>query len=322
MAGSRERLLHENRSNYDYDFEYRRRYDTRRDRSKPDTRHRERDSVYERPRRRNGYVYEDIYSDFDEAQGRLSLFRPIRPEYLNLPTSYDVKYNSLPRNYYNYDDRNSRKYKKDYYDFRIEHERRRRESYEPYKRRVLERDRQKEANINNQTYERPKTTDQPKPKNVAVCKPLRLNEKNARYWTTDVADRPRSRPKKPDDQKKNVKFSEVSGCNRKMIVDDPICGRKVVPVRELEVSLDQMIQNGYFEKHNIPISRPLECTNAAKEEMPSGAVPNGKCLSAGEGKEKQPPRKATRHLPQVSYKDLYRFASNENICVDTLMLRN
>lgn len=300
MAGSRERLLHENRSNYDYEYEYRRRYDTRYERNKPETRYRlERDDAYERPRRKNGYVYEDIYSDFDEAQGRLSLFRPIRPEYLNLPTSYDVKYNSLPRNYYNYDDRSNRKQKKDYYDFRIESERRRmREVYEPYKRRAPE-VRRKEPEI----YERkPKVTESirttapsSKPKNVAVCKPLRLDEKNARYWTTDVPDRPR-RPKKPDEQKKNVKFSEVSGCNRKMIVDDPICGRKVVPVRELEVSLDQMIQNGYFEKHNIPISRsiPLEQANAMKEEAP---MPNGKCLS-GEVKEKQPTRRS-RHLPQV-----------------------
>ncbi|KAL0811078.1 hypothetical protein ABMA28_010349 [Loxostege sticticalis] len=301
MAGSRERLLHENRSNYDYEYEYRRRYDTRYERNKPETRYRlERDDAYERPRRKNGYVYEDIYSDFDEAQGRLSLFRPIRPEYLNLPTSYDVKYNSLPRNYYNYDDRSNRKQKKDYYDFRIESERRRmREVYEPYKRRAPE-IRRKEPEI----YERkPKVTESirttapsSKPKNVAVCKPLRLDEKNARYWTTDVPDRPR-RPKKPDEQKKNVKFSEVSGCNRKMIVDDPICGRKVVPVRELEVSLDQMIQNGYFEKHNISISRsiPLEQASAMKEEAP---MPNGKCLS-GEVKEKQPTRRS-RHLPQLS----------------------
>lgn len=305
-------MLHETRSNYDY--EYRRRYDTRYDRNKPETRYREREDTYERPRRKNGYVYEDIYSDFDEAQGRLSLFRPIRPEYLNLPTNYEVKYNSLPRNYYNYDDRNNRKYKKDYYDFRIENERRRsRESYEPYRRRVPEREVRK---TEPQIYERTpkpkidlKTNEQKgqKPKNVAVCKPLRLDEKNARYWTTDVPERTRARPKKPEDQKKNVKFSEVSGCNRKMIVDDPICGRKVVPVRELEVSLDQMIQNGYFEKHNIPISRPLERA-AAKEEILSGAVPNGKCLSGGDGMEKLPPRRTTRHLPQVSLdKDITEF---------------
>ncbi|XP_037301589.1 uncharacterized protein LOC119191822, partial [Manduca sexta] len=231
---------------------------------------------YDRPRRRNGYVYEDIYSDFDEAQGRLSLFRPIRPEYLHLPSAYDIKYNSLPRNYYNYD---TRRYKKDYYDFRIEHENRAR---------------------NYEYRQKPKPTEtktvlneiqNSKPKNVAVCKPLRLNEKNARYWTTDPPER-RTRTRKPDEAKKNVKFSEVSGCNRKMVVDDPIVGRKVVPVRELEVSLDQMIQNGYFEKHNIPISRPLK----AEPPIAAARVPNGKCLSGG--KEAPPPRK-TRHLPQV-----------------------
>ncbi|XP_052758068.1 facilitated trehalose transporter Tret1-like [Galleria mellonella] len=296
MAGSRERLLYDRRPEYDQ-------YDSRRrqDYNWSDREHRRynhRVERYELPKRKNGYVYEDIYSDFDEAQGRLSLFRPIRPEYLNLPTSYDVKYNSLPRNYYNYDDRNGRRYKKDYYDFRIDDRRRTRESYEPYRRRTESR--QKEVTI----YERrPKpcneVTQNSTPKNVAVCKPLRLSDKNARYWTTEAPER-RSRPKKPEETKKNVKFSEVSGCNRKMIVDDPICGKRVVPVRELEVSLDQMIQNGYFEKHNIPISRPMERnSNTGKEEIAAGGVPNGKCLSGtGEVKEKLPPRK-TRHLPQV-----------------------
>lgn len=298
MAGSRERLLHERRSEYGYEYETRRKYnDWYENRDNRDTRRYDhRVERYERPRRKNGYVYEDIYSDFDEAQGRLSLFRPIRPEYLNLPTTYDIKYNSLPRNYYNYEDRNIRR-KKDYYDFRIETDRRRpRETYEPYRKRSHEM-RQKEREV----YER-----KPKPilnevknpnttKNVAVCKPLRLTDKNARYWTTEAPEKSRIRTKRSEEPKKNVKFSEVSGCNRKMVVDDPICGRKVVPVRELEVSLDQMIQNGYFEKHNIPISRPME--QIVKEE----AMPNGKCLSGtgAEGKEK--PLRRTRHLPQVSF---------------------
>jgi hypothetical protein len=327
MAGSRERLLHENRLTYDYEYDHRRRQENRYERKPERDRYRyERDETFERPRRKNGYVYEDIYSDFDEAQGRLSLFRPIRPEYLNLPTSYDVKYNSLPRGYYNYEDkndRNNRKYNKDYYDFRIEQDRRRtREMYEPYKRRTPEVRRKeidiRDRNTDDRRYKmkemkiderRPNTEDKPKivthdrnpkPKNVAVCKPLRLSEKNARYWTTEFSERSRPRPKRNEEPKKNVKFSEVSGCNRKMIVDDPICGRKVVPVRELEVSLDQMIQNGYFEKHNIPISRPLERV-PVKQEMPASAVPNGNCLSGTGvvGKGLPPPRKM-RHLPQVS----------------------
>ncbi|XP_053620379.1 facilitated trehalose transporter Tret1-like [Plodia interpunctella] len=286
MAGSRERLLHERRE-YGYEYEFSRKSDWH----ERDRRYDHRVERYERPRRKNGYVYEDIYSDFDEAQGRLSLFRPIRPEYLNLPTSYDTKYNSLPRNYYNYDDRNSRR-KKDYYDFRIENDRRRsRESYEPYRKRTPEARRKGADN-----YERnPKAIftevkNPNTPKNVAVCKPLRLSEQNAQYWTTEA---PAKKRKKPDEVKKNVKFSEVSECNRKIVVDDPIVGRKVVPVRELEVSLDQMIQNGYFEKHNIPISRPAEVNN--KEEIAN--VPNGKCLSGINGKEKVP--RKTRHLPQV-----------------------
>lgn len=274
MAGSRERLLYDRRSEY---YEYSRRYDPydRQGRYRFETRTERPD----RSRRKNGYVYEDIYSDFDEAQGRLSLFRPIRPEYLHLPSTYDVKYNSLPRNYYNYD---NNRYKKDYYDFRIDNERApRRENNRMETKKVV-------SEIRNS-----------KAKNVAVCKPLRLSERSARYWTTDPPERNRARSKKPEEVKKNVKFSEVSGCSRKMIVDDPIVGRKVVPVRELEVSLDQMIQNGYFEKHNIPISRPTKAE--AKEEIKSAApenVPNGKCLSAAVGKPSQLPRR-TRHLPQV-----------------------
>lgn len=304
MAGSRERLLYERRSDYEYEYEQRRRYETnytrtetnRYERNRYDRR--DRRSEHERPKRKNGYVYEDIYSDFDEAQGRLSLFKPIRPEYLNLPTTYDNKYNSLPRNYYYYDERHSRRYKKDYYDFRIESERRRtRESYDR---------KQTDVRRNEVTYERRPITNGSRvklqntnqSKNVAVCKPLRLPEKNAKYWTTDKPEM--SRPKKGEEPKKNVKFSEVSGCNRKMIVNDPVYGRKVVPVRELEVSLDQMIQNGYFEKHNIPTSRAMErASNIAKEETPGVAVPNGKCLSGETGKEKQALRKS-RHLPQVS----------------------
>lgn len=308
MAGSRERLLYDRHSEYEHE---RRRYETDRKTERPETtvyenryatrhyetnrhevnttnRYRERFERYERPRRKNGYVYEDIYSDFDEAQGRLSLFRPIRPEYLNLPTSYESKYSTLPRNYTYYEDR-ARRYKKDYYDFRIDE--RRRQPYEPYKAEAMK----------PQTQERkPDYTDRPKPvihlnndsvrrtpKNVAICKPLRLTEKNARYWTTDP---PETRAKKKDEPKKNVKFSEVSGCNRKMVVDDPVCGRKVVAVRELEVSLDQMIQNGYFEKHNIPIIRPEQKQVTAPE-------PNGKCLT---GNVTQTPRKS-RHLPQVNF---------------------
>ncbi|XP_047036659.1 facilitated trehalose transporter Tret1-like [Helicoverpa zea] len=290
MAGSRERLLYERRPDYEYEYEFRRRYEPYDRESHRDTnryRQERRRDLHDRPRRKNGYVYEDIYSDFDEAQGRLSLFRPIRPEYLNLPTTYDIKYNSLPRNYYNYEDRNNRRYKKDHYDFRIENERRTRESYESYRKAVETRPKDTIPNTKNPIQ----------PKNVAICKPHRISSKSAQYWTTDSPERGRPRPKKPEEPKKNVKFSEVSGCNRKMVVDDPICGRKLVPVRELEVSLDQMIQNGYFEKHNIPISKPVE--GGMKEEIKAAgsAVPNGKCLSGG-GKENLPPRK-TRHLPQV-----------------------
>ncbi|CAH0598406.1 unnamed protein product [Chrysodeixis includens] len=301
MAGSRERLLYERRPDYEYEYEFRRRYeqcDTGTQRQSNRYNLERRRDVHERPRRKNGYVYEDIYSDFDEAQGRLSLFRPIRPEYLNLPTTYDIKYNSLPRNYYNYEDRNNRRYKKDHYDFRIENERRTRESYESYRKAIETRPKETNSNtkisLNVPTHSSLKST----PKNVAVCKPHRITDKNARYWTTDPPERGRNRPKKAEEPKKNVKFSEVSGCNRKMVVDDPICGRKLVPVRELEVSLDQMIQNGYFEKHNIPIAKPIG--GAVKEEVKGAAgsaVPNGKCLSGTAGKE-QLPRK-TRHLPQV-----------------------
>uniref|UniRef100_A0A2A4JIX3 Major facilitator superfamily (MFS) profile domain-containing protein n=1 Tax=Heliothis virescens TaxID=7102 RepID=A0A2A4JIX3_HELVI len=307
MAGSRERLLYERRP----DYEFRRRYEPYDRESHRDTnryRQERRRDLHDRPRRKNGYVYEDIYSDFDEAQGRLSLFRPIRPEYLNLPTTYDIKYNSLPRNYYNYEDRNNRRYKKDHYDFRIENERRTRESYESYRKAVETRPKDTIPNTKTPTVltttsssknilNAPTNSSLKQPKNVAICKPHRISSKSAQYWTTDSPERGRARPKKPEEPKKNVKFSEVSGCNRKMVVDDPICGRKLVPVRELEVSLDQMIQNGYFEKHNIPISKPVE--GGMKEEIKAAAsaVPNGKCLSGG-GKENLPPRK-TRHLPQV-----------------------
>lgn len=318
MAGSRERLLYERRPDYEYEYEFRRRYEpydreTHRDSNR--YRQERRRDLHERPRRKNGYVYEDIYSDFDEAQGRLSLFRPIRPEYLNLPTTYDIKYNSLPRNYYKYEDRDNRRYKKDHYDFRIENERRTRESYESYRKAVESRPKETNSNVKNltkptinltnnstrNTLNAPLNSSLKQPKNVAVCKPHRISDKSARYWTTDPPERGRNRPKKCEEPKKNVKFSEVSGCNRKMVVDDPICGRKLVPVRELEVSLDQMIQNGYFEKHNIPISRPVG--GALKEEIKGTAgssVPNGKCLSGTSGKEHQATRK-TRHLPQVSY---------------------
>ncbi|XP_072946525.1 facilitated trehalose transporter Tret1-like [Epargyreus clarus] len=291
MAGSREKLLYERRSDLEYEYDRRRRQPDRYDpnRSEPNRFRSERFERYDPPRRKNGYVYEDIYSDFDEAQGRLSLFRPIRPEYLNLPTSYDTKYNSLPRTYYYNEDRSYRRYKKDYYDFRIDEKRRPRESYEIYSNERIEIKRKQEIYerkpITNVNLPKPiSLTD--KPKNVAVCKPLRLTEKNARYWTTDLPEKDK-RPKR-EEPKKNVKFSEVSGC-RKMVVDDPVCGRKVVAVRELEVSLDQMIQNGYFEKHNIPILR-----QEVKEEIPK-AVPNGKCLS---GCETPAPRRS-RHLPQV-----------------------
>ncbi|CAB3221609.1 unnamed protein product [Arctia plantaginis] len=346
MAGSRERLLYERRPDCEYDHEFRRRYEQY-DSETNRYRQERRQDLHDRPRRKNGYVYEDIYSDFDEAQGRLSLFRPIRPEYLNLPTNYDVKYNSLPRNYYNYDERNTRRYKKDHYDFRIDHQRRTQETYDHYRKHVSARPREinpakklsnttkvsldptqnpmsltkihlnpsktittnpskNSLNLPKNSLNLPKNSlNLPKnpngtPKNVAVCKPHRISDRSARYWTSDPPERSRSRPKKAEEPKKNVKFSEVSGCNRKMVVNDPIFGRKIVPVRELEVSLDQMIQNGYFERHNIPISRPID--EVAKEEIKSvqtdSAVPNGKCLS-GNGKENQPPRQ-TRHLPQVS----------------------
>lgn len=257
MAGSRERLLYDRRSDLEYEYERRRRYENRYESRQDRSENRLRYDRYriERPRR-NGYVYEDIYSDFDEAQGRLSLFRPIRPEYLNLPNTY-TKYNSLPRNYYK-----ERRYRKDYYDFRIE------ESPREY------------------YYERKRTEFTSRPKNVAVCKPLRLPEQNVRYWTTDV---PKEK-KRREETKKIVKFSEVSGC-QKMVVDDPICGKKTVAARELEVSLDQMIQNGYFEKHNIPILKER------KDEI-VGAVPNGKCLT---GEPPKPVSRKSRHLPQVCY---------------------
>ncbi|XP_026491948.1 facilitated trehalose transporter Tret1-like [Vanessa tameamea] len=290
MAGSRERLLYDRHLDYDYEYERRRRHDISRFEAQRSDENRVRSDRFdqiERPRRKNGYVYEDIYSDFDEAQGRLSLFRPIRPEYLNLQSTYDNKYNSLPRSHYYNVDR-SRRYKKDYYDFRIEAERRRpRESYEIYKQNVrIETDRS-EIRIKER---RANSTDsrvvRDKPKNVAVCKPLRLTERNAKYWTTDPPEKDR-KPKR-DETKKIVKFSEVSG-SRKMVIDDPVCGRKVVAVRELEVSLDQMIQNGYFEKHNIPIRLP------EKKDDTKISVPNGKCVS---GNETPAPRKS-RHLPQV-----------------------
>ncbi|CAK1589851.1 unnamed protein product [Parnassius mnemosyne] len=319
MAGSRERLLYERHSDYEQEYDRRTRYDTEYvtgrtkpayyenrytaqrfepDRSEPEraanNRYKERFDRYERPRRKNGYVYEDIYSDYDEAQGRLSLFRPIRPEYLNLSTTYESKYSTLPRNYTYYEDR-TRRYKKDYYDFRIDERRRSRELYEPYKTHEVRRKPTYDRKPDTVYAGRPKPviqlnrTERKTPKNVAVCKPLRLSEKNARYWTTEPPNSARTKPKK-DEPKKNVKFSEVSGCNRKMVVDDPVCGRKLVAVRELEVSLDQMIQNGYFEKHNIPILRPEK----TKPEIPA-PEPNGKCLSVGETKTSR----KSRHLPQV-----------------------
>ncbi|CAG4995487.1 unnamed protein product [Parnassius apollo] len=320
MAGSRERLLYDRHSDYEQEYDRRRRYDTeyvtkrtepacyenryatqrfKPNRSEPErfanNRYRERFDRYERPRRKNGYVFEDIYSDFDEAQGRLSLFRPIRPEYLNLSTTYDTKYSTLPRNYPSYEDR-TRRYKKDYYDFRIDERRRSRELYEPYRTHEARRKPIYDRKPDTVYAGRPKPviqlnrTERKTPKNVAVCKPLRLSEKNARYWTTDPPNGARTKPRK-DEPKKNVKFSEVSGCNRKMVVYDPVCGRKLVAVRELEVSLDQMIQNGYFEKHNVPILRPEK----TKPEIPA-LEPNGKCLSGGETKTSR----KSRHLPQVS----------------------
>lgn len=292
MEGSRERLLYTERLDRTYDT---RRYDSIRNENRtvqrPIQRYAPRDEAY-RPIRKNGYITEDIYSDFDENQGRLSLFRPIRPEFLNLPNSYENKYSSLPRNYYAYDDRYKQRYKKDYYDFRIESERRKlrteKNSYEPYKRQPVEPRRR----LENESYPRNER------KNVAVCKPIRLPEKPAQYWSTDPPNGSQKRKKLDSEPKKNVKFSEVSGCNRKTIVDDPICGRKVVPVRELEVSLDQMIQNGYFEKHNIPITRPLEKMGANNGN--GGAVPNGNCLKE-QRQEKMPPVRRSKHLPQVSY---------------------
>ncbi|CAG9568745.1 unnamed protein product [Danaus chrysippus] len=278
MAGSSERLLYDRHVEFEVEYERRRRQETRFEQRSHTSRAPER--YQERPRRKNGYVFEDIYSDFDEAQGRLSLFRPIRPEYLNLQTTYDNKYNSLPRTYYN-DER--RRYKKDYYDFRID-EKAPKQSYEKFQLdERIERKRneirvERRANSNESRVDR-------KPKNIAVCKPLQLPERNARYWTTD----PPGKDKKPkrDENKKIVKFSEVSGC-RKMVIDDPVCGRKVVAVRELEVSLDQMIQNGYFERHNIPIRLPEK-----KEEI--NALPNGKCVSDTQTRKSR----HSRHLPQV-----------------------
>ncbi|XP_041971626.1 facilitated trehalose transporter Tret1-like [Aricia agestis] len=279
MAGSRERLLHDRRLEYDYEYDRKRRYDIKRY-DRPVNHVNDRSNRIVQPRRKNGYVYEDIYSDFDEAQGRLSLFRPIRPEYLNLQTTYDNKYNSLPRTYFYNRDHPGKKY----YDYRLE-TRRPRDSYDRYE----PSERTTISERTNRTlprrYPNEVRIEREKPKNVAICKPLRLTEQNARYWTTDPPEKAR-KPKR-DEAKKNVKFSEVSGC-RKMIVDDPVCGRKVVAVRELEVSLDQMIQNGYFEKHNIPIAIPEK-----KEEIKS-SVPNGKCLSS----ETPAPRRY-RHLPQL-----------------------
>lgn len=298
MAGSRERLLYDRRSDYDADY---RRYEPYQDPHRYRERRPERDSR-ERPRRKNGYVYEDIYSDFDEAQGKLSLFRPIRPEFLHLPSSYDIKYNSLPRNYYNYerDSDRDRRRKKDYYDFRIENERKR----DDYEYRSRERPKPNLKPLQSQLKplqdRTVKADPNSKPKNVAVCKPLRISEKTARYWTSDIPERSRSRPKKAE-EKKIVKFSEVSGCNRQMVVDDPIFGRKVVPVRELEVSLDQMIQNGYFEKHNIPIRPMVRAETIVKEVVKEKEIvqseQNGKCLT---GSGKVQPQRRTRHLPQVS----------------------
>ncbi|XP_037967227.2 facilitated trehalose transporter Tret1 [Plutella xylostella] len=307
MEGSRERLLYTER-NRNYET-----YDTRRYRPQryETTRHDSRNSRQEeryKPRRKNGYVYEDIYSDFDEAQGRLSLFRPIRPEYLNLPSSIETKYNSLPRNYQHYEDRNNRRYKKDYYDFRIETERRRprteRNSYEPYKRQPELR---RNSNAEAEAYKRTR----PEAKNVAVCKPIRVPEKPAKYWTTEPPKSAQKQKRLDSEPKKNVKFSEVSGFNRKTIVDDPIVGRKVVPVRELEVSLDQMIQNGYFDKLNIPITKPNvpDKQDIVKEEnfnvygnMVNGKgnapMPNGKCVTERTVEATVMSRRP-RHLPQV-----------------------
>lgn len=306
MAGSRERLVYA---------------DERRMRYQPPNQPRYTHTRYEeQPRRKNGYIYEDLYSDtaFDENQGRLSLFRPIRPEYLHLPTSYD-KYMTLPRTYqYQQDYRQSNRYKKDYYDFRIERDRRysiqterRNGSYDYC---TNSRKRREE----NKPYHDPrslqKIQDQRnKRTNLTICKQLRLaNTEKPRYWTSEP---PRKDHKKPDSEKKYVKFSEVSGCSRKTVIDDPVCGRKVVPVRELEVSLDQMIQNGYFEKHNIPIGRPIVeklgkvvgskevgiTTSGSRAEPIMPVVPNGKCLSGTGTIQKQTPQpRKPRHLPQVS----------------------
>lgn len=314
MEGSRERLLYTER-NRNYET-----YDTRRYRpqryetTRHDSRNSRQDERY-KPRRKNGYVYEDIYSDFDEAQGRLSLFRPIRPEYLNLPSSIETKYNSLPRNYQHYEDRNNRRYKKDYYDFRIETERRRprteRNSYEPYKRQPELR---RNSNAEAEAYKRTR----PEAKNVAVCKPIRVPEKPAKYWTTEPPKSAQKQKRLDSEPKKNVKFSEVSGFNRKTIVDDPIVGRKVVPVRELEVSLDQMIQNGYFDKLNIPITKPNvpDKQDIVKEEnfnvygnMANGKgnapMPNGKCVTERTVEATVMSRRP-RHLPQVSERFFFR----------------
>lgn len=278
MEGSREKLLYTRQHDRNYDtYDTRSRYDSVRHERPPRlTSQRTVDHREDYRPRRNGYVTDDIYSDYDVNQGRLSLFRPIRPEYLNLPSTHEPKYNSLPRSYYS-DERYKHRYKKDYYDFRIEteHMRAERNSYESQRRQRAER--------------------LPLRKNVAVCKPIRLPQKLAQYWSTDDP-RAVQKPRKPDHEpKKNVKFSEVSGC-RETIVDDPVNGRTIVPVRELEVSLDQMIQNGYFEKHNIPITRPL-----VKAGMTSGengrSMLNGKCVSE-ETRAKQVPRRS-QHLPQV-----------------------
>lgn len=285
MAGSRERLLYSERRERSY-ATYEPKRPTTHDRysRKYNSIDRPIDGYTHIPKRKNGYVFEDIYSDFEEAQGRLSLFRPIRPEYLNLPTSYDTKYNSLPRNYYHYDERD-RKYKKDYYDFRIENDRRRpriERTYEPYRRQYELTTTTRRVEIDNRR--------RVEPKNVAVCKPMRVTEKQ-RYWTTEPPKKPKKTESEP---KKNVKFSEVSGCNRKTVIDDPITGRKVVPVRELEVSLDQMIQNGYFEKHNIPINPVV--TRVEQGVKRGGEQAAG---SGGVGGE-LPLRRPRNHLPQVS----------------------
>ncbi|GBP32289.1 hypothetical protein EVAR_86121_1 [Eumeta japonica] len=273
MAGSRERLLYA-----DERARYAPRYTSGHA------------SGYERPlRRKNGYVYEDVYSDaaYDDAQRGLSLFRPIRPEYLHLPAAHD-KYASPPARYDDY----PRRYRRDYYDFRIER-----------------RERRQKIELNEINYQSRRTAQHRPDGDLPVCRELRLarTERPARYWTTDSAEPPgRRRPRPGAVTKKNVKFSEVSGCNRKTVIVDPVCGRRLVPVRELEVSLDQMIQNGYFEKLNIPVNMAnLKITeNGAKivknESESSEQVPNGKCLSgqATEQASDTPPQRHTRYTPQ------------------------